>query len=122
MAKERKTGLGDFLFGRESNSPVPPQRSEADYAPEVDEPQQQVRADHENRPIPEPQGYPPRTFRRPTNRRVALKALRDKCTIYLEPDVNQELDVVSRVEQKMRSEVVNDILRQYLPHYDVRRQ
>jgi hypothetical protein len=47
------------------------------------------------------------------------KPLRDKCTIYLESDVNERLEIVARMERKERSEVVTEILRRHLPKYRV---
>jgi metal-responsive CopG/Arc/MetJ family transcriptional regulator len=47
--------------------------------------------------------------------------LRDRCTVYLDPAVNQQLDFVARVERRQRSEVVTDILRRYLPKYQIKR-
>lgn len=45
--------------------------------------------------------------------------IRDRCTIYLDPDVNQRLHLTARVEEKDRSQIVNEILRQHLPEFQV---
>lgn len=47
------------------------------------------------------------------------KDLRDRCTIYLDADVNRQLDLVARIERRQRSEVVTDLLRANLPKYRI---
>ena len=44
---------------------------------------------------------------------------RDRCTIYIDHDVNEQLDIVARIERKQRSEVVTQLLRQHLPSYRI---
>jgi len=48
--------------------------------------------------------------------------LRDRCTLYLDPEVNQQLDLVAGIERRQRSQVVTELLRQYLPDYQVQRR
>lgn len=48
--------------------------------------------------------------------------LRDRCTLYLDEEINQLLNMVARVEQKQRSEVVSELLRKYLPRYRIIKQ
>jgi metal-responsive CopG/Arc/MetJ family transcriptional regulator len=52
-------------------------------------------------------------------RKNKQRALRDRCTIFIDTDVNEQLDVVARIEQKERSEIVTEILRTHLPKYRV---
>ena len=47
------------------------------------------------------------------------RELRDRCTLYLNPEVNERLDLVSRIERKERSVVVTEILRSHLPNYRI---
>jgi metal-responsive CopG/Arc/MetJ family transcriptional regulator len=52
---------------------------------------------------------------------IRKRQLRDRCTVYLDPAINQQLDLVARIERRQRSEVVTDILRHYLPKYQIKR-
>ena len=47
--------------------------------------------------------------------------LRDKVTLHLDRDVNEQLDLAARVEGKERSEVTSEILRKHLPRYRIER-
>ena len=99
-------GLGSLLLHRTTErevAPTPrtypaPQPAEAETYPETTSPQA-----------------------RPLNQRGINPArqLRDRCTLYLEPGVNQQLDLVARIERRQRSEGVTDILRRYLPKYRI---
>lgn len=44
---------------------------------------------------------------------------RDKCTLHLDRDVNEWLDLAARVEGRERSEVASELLRQHLPRYTI---
>jgi hypothetical protein len=58
-------------------------------------------------------------------RQVEIKKpqeLRDRCTLYLDRDVNTQLDLVARIERRQRSEVVTEILRDNLPKYRIDRE
>jgi len=59
--------------------------------------------------------------KRPLNERgiTRNRQLRDRCTVYLDPAINQQLDLVARIERRQRSEVVADALRRHLPHYHI---
>jgi hypothetical protein len=48
--------------------------------------------------------------------------LRDRCTIYLDRDLNKQLALVAHIERKQRSEIVTEILRNNLPKYRVDRE
>jgi hypothetical protein len=98
---DRDTGLGDSLLLKRTEPAGPaPVREET---PRHEQPQP-VDGDAAARPAA------PR--RRP-------RRIRDRCTIYLDPDVNKRLDLVARIERKERSEVVTEILRQHLPSYRI---
>jgi hypothetical protein len=97
----KKTGLGRSLLLRRT-TPKPPERPDA-QAPEPSE--QGGRQDEE-----------------PASRRPQPKNLRDKCTLYLDADVNEQLDAVARIERKQRSEVATELLRAHLPKYEISRE
>ena len=46
---------------------------------------------------------------------------RDRCTIYIDQDVNEQLETAARMERKQRSELVTELLRQHLPKYRIDR-
>ncbi|MCA9093706.1 MAG: hypothetical protein KDA68_09485 [Planctomycetaceae bacterium] len=50
------------------------------------------------------------------------KVLRDRCTLYIARDVNEKLDLASRVEDRDRSEIVSELLRKHLPEYTIERK
>jgi hypothetical protein len=62
----------------------------------------------------------PASTPRGTSRPKKLRLRRDKCTIYLEQDVNQLLTLAARAQNRERSEIVTDILRTHLPTYRIR--
>ena len=102
--KEKHTGLGSSLLLQRTTpqpppeNPIPSQTSERPEHFEINpEPVRQVE-------IKKPQ------------------ELRDRCTLYLDRDVNTQLDLVSRIERKQRSEVVTEILRENMPKYRVDRE
>lgn len=98
---DQNTGLGDSLLLRRTDEPR--------AAQPITDAQTSRRPEHLD--VPE--------SKRPARK---VRPLRDRCTIYLEPDVNRQLDLVARLEHKQRSEVVAEILRTHLPRYEVRRE
>jgi len=48
-------------------------------------------------------------------------AARERCTLYLSPEINAQLDLAAHIERKERSQVVEALLRQHLPKYRVER-
>ncbi|MBA3311787.1 MAG: ribbon-helix-helix domain-containing protein [Planctomycetota bacterium] len=59
---------------------------------------------------------------RPPRREKAAQAVpRDRCTLYLDQDVNERLDIAARIEGRERSEVASDLLRRHLPTYRIER-
>jgi hypothetical protein len=101
---DKHTGLGESLLLQRTapqppiDPPIPSQTSERPEHFEIHpEPVQQVE-------IKKPQ------------------ELRDRCTVYLDRDVNMQLDLVARIERKQRSEVVTEILRANMPKYRVDRE
>jgi len=97
------TGLGESLLLRRTD-----ETQASQPAANVETPRRS--------PSPQPQSQP--KVSRPAPK---LRPLRDRCTIYLDPDINRRLDLVARIERKERSEVVSDLLREHLPHYEIRR-
>lgn len=107
MNNDKHTGLeGSLLLQRT----VPPQNDLPAPPPETSERQEpQPAASTPAEPVvASPQKVP--------------KPLRDRCTLYLAPEVNTQLDLVARIERRQRSEVVNDLLGQHLPKYRVDRE
>lgn len=101
---DKHTGLGESLLL---------QRTTPQPATEVSQPTQTFeRSEH-----PDAHSEPQRS---PAPQKA--QELRDRCTIYLEADVNAQLDLVARIERKQRSEVVTAILRENLPKYRVDRE
>jgi hypothetical protein len=97
----KRTGLGKSLLLRRTEA------EESLSPPEdVQAPPPTDRFDTDETP------QPPASPRRP-------QALRDRCTIYIEPDVNKQLDLVARIQRRQRSEVVTQILRENLPKYRI---
>lgn len=50
------------------------------------------------------------------------QVLQDRCTLYIARDVNDKLDLASRVEDRDRSEIVSELLRKHLPEYRIERK
>jgi len=48
-------------------------------------------------------------------------ATRERCTLYLSPEINAQLNLVAHVERKERSQIVEALLRQHLTRYRVER-
>lgn len=98
---DKNTGLGDSLLLK---------RTDPDGAGELPKDAQ----------TPGAAKRPEAAVRRPSKTaRPTPIQLRDRCTIYLDPDVNRQLDLVARIERRQRSEVVTDTLRANLPKYRV---
>lgn len=114
METERKTGLGGSLLLQRTD--VPPQFKPQDSPIEV--PDVEIAAVPEkaqpNAIIEEPRQKQPM-------RRKAARVLRDRCTLYLERDVNEQLDIAARLQGRERSEVVTELLQKHLPKYQVER-
>ena len=102
----KKTGLAESLLFRRSAKPAP--QEPLPRAPEPLPPGVET-----DRPAP---------IERPTRRVEREMRLRDRCTLYLDEEINELLDTVARFEQKQRSEVVTELLRKYLPRYRVIKQ
>ena len=105
----RRTGLGfgSLLLHRTTEQEAPPTPKPQ---PAIEQPETER---YEESPLP---------LKRPLNERgiIRNRDLRDRCTVYLDPAVNQQLDIVAGVERRQRSEVVTDILRRYLPKYQIK--
>jgi hypothetical protein len=73
----------------------------------------------------EPQPEPViQAVQQPARKRKKKKpalVLRDRCTLYLERDVNELLDHAAHAEARDRSELVSELLRKHLPRYQVER-
>jgi hypothetical protein len=98
---DKNTGLGNSLLLKRT----------ADHGPEKPSQGAQT-SESSGRPDVIPDGQPKPTRRKPRD-------LRDRCTIYLDPDVNQQLDLVARIQRRQRSQVVTEILRANLPKYRI---
>src|SRR5687767_10160691 len=94
----KKTGLGQSLLLHRT-TPDDPKRADA-QAPASSEPQ---------------------ATRLPT-RPPSLKSIYDKCTLYLAPDVNEQLDLAARIERKSRSDIATELLRTHLRTYRIERE
>lgn len=98
---DENTGLGDSLLLKRTSDDNADKSSD-----DVQTPETSKRPDAPT----DRQGKPPRR---------GPRDLRDRCTIYLDPEINRQLDLVARIERKQRSEVVADILRANLPKYRI---
>ncbi len=123
MATDRKTGLGSSLLLRRTA-----QLAEPSVEPKT-EPVQEIPAS-EPKPLPPVESQPESAVEMPV---VALPStpkkkgtekptLRDRCTLYLERGVNEQLHMTSRIEGRERSEIVSEILRKHLPKYRIERE
>lgn len=113
----KKTGLGESLLLRRTENPPMPTPVEV---PDVQT--------SEVLPKPEPIAPEPVLVESPAPRSAAKKpkkqmlVLRDRCTLYLERAVNEQLHMAARIEGRERSEIATDILRKHLPKYRVERE
>lgn len=113
----KKTGLGESLLLRRTETP--PVLTPAEV-PDVQT--------SEVLPQPEPATAAPKPIEIPAPRSVAKKSkkipleLRDRCTLYLERAVNEQLHMAARIEGRERSEIASEILRKHLPKYRVERE
>lgn len=123
--QNKKTGLGSSLLLQrtEPTSASQPRNARDVQTPEV--PETSALDDVEQVPAA---GQTPRTLKRPqrsphSQRRGKARVIpRQRCTLHLDEDVEEQLDLVARVEGKERSEVVSDLLRTHLPKYRIQIQ
>jgi hypothetical protein len=107
---DKRTGMGG-LFLLKRTAPLPSEtKSETTSSPEP-----------LTREMPQQRDFAPQEIS-PKNNQKAPKPLRDRCTLYLEPEVNRQLELVARIERKQRSEVVTEILQNHLPRYRINRE
>lgn len=140
---DKKTGLAkSFLFQRTDSIETPerpdaqtPERLGAQDISDVPNAQESKRPTHSDiqeserpnasgvsRTSNTPNSQTPKRSGRPNAGRAKESprlTLRDRCTLYIERDVNERLAFVARLEGKERSEVVSDLLRQHLPKYRI---
>ena len=106
MLKPKETGLGanSFLLRRPTEETVErPDVSESAPIPTSKQPPTTRPADRAARPKPnKPQPTP-----------------RDRCTLYLDREINERLDLAAQFEDSERSEIVTKMLRQHLPKYRI---
>ena len=119
METPKKTGLGSSLLLRRTvNPPVSPAAplpvtSIQEVMPATEELPSQVIT-------PELTLVPPiQPHRKPSKKSLVLH---DRCTLYLEREINKQLGIASRLEGRDRSEIVSDLLQRYLPKYRVERE
>ncbi len=102
--QERHTGLGGSLLLQRTA----PQPSTVVSTP------LQIAEQPEHADVP-PEPEPKTEVKKP-------QELRDRCTLYLDREVNAQLDFVARIERRQRSEIVAEILRGNLPKYSVNKE
>lgn len=119
METTRKTGLGDSLLLRRTEAPsavtptvIPDAQVPAGVSTPEPTPSEPATVEAES-VLPPPDSKLPR--------KVPL-VLRDRCTLYLDRAVNEQLHMAARIEGRERSEVVTDILRKHLPKYRIELQ
>lgn len=106
MSTSRRTGLGvPHLFRRPAEAKPTPLPEQEDLQPN-DQP-------------PESTNWGQRELPASRTQPVRKPRLRDRCTLYLDPEINQQLDFVAGVERRQRSEVVTELLRAHLPKYRI---
>lgn len=113
----KKTGLGESLLLRRTETPPMPTLAEV---PDV----------QTSEVLPKPEPVAPEPIRveslapRPAAKKPKKKVLvlRDRCTLYLERAVNEQLHLAARIEGRERSEIATEILRKHLPKYRVERE
>lgn len=112
METTKKTGLGSSLLLQRTETAEPPQHGDV---PDVQTSETAKRLEVSNVPMPRPSRRPA-TSRKGKAKRLVL---RDKCTLFLDREVNERLDLAARVEGMERSEMATEILRKYLPNYRI---
>jgi hypothetical protein len=114
METERNTGLGGSLLLQRTD--VHEQIKPLDAPLEI--PEVKIAA--------EPESAQPEVAMDERPRRLRVKkaalVLRDRCTLYLEREVNDQLDIAARIQGRERSELVSELLRKHLPKYQVERR
>lgn len=112
---DKQTGLGSSLLVRRTE---PPQEMAETANPKPRVSLEPVREEQSD-------AVDPRVIQTPkrpdvqTSEKSQPQGVRDRCTLYLSPDVNQRLHITARLEEKERSDVVNELLRQNLPKFEV---
>jgi hypothetical protein len=115
---DKHTGLGDSLLLQRT---APPQRPELPTVPQPMDRLEHLEANPEHVDQPAQSNMLPQNNRSPQSDQPP-RPLRDRCTIYLDREVNAELDFVARIERRERSAVVSEILRGHLPKYHVNQE
>lgn len=118
MDEERKTGLGGSLLLRRTETPQAPEHSNVSTSETSASP---------GTPTPTAETFkrpkrPIATDIRKSSKKGVEQVLRDRCTLYIDRDVNERLDLAARVEGRERSEVVSQLLRKHLPKYRIETQ
>lgn len=118
METPKRTGLGDSLLLRRTETLTEPPRPVASdvQTPEVIP---TVKPNVTQEPSPDETPTPQPAAKK--SKKTPL-VLRDRCTLYLERTVNEQLHMAARIEGRERSEVVTDILRKHLPKYRIERE
>ena len=118
MDTPKKTGLGSSLLLRRTvTPPVPPDSPVVLPAPSAVIISEPVPA-----PLPSPEPIQTPPLQSPQQAPKPPLVLRDRCTLYITREVNEQLHVTARIEGRERSEIVSDLLRKYLPRYRIERQ
>lgn len=117
MDQPRKTGLGGSLLLQRTEPSGTPER------PDVSPPPASLNAPADAS-VPQTSQRSKRSERSNVQQSTLRgkdepQVLRDRCTLYIDREVNERLDLVARVEGRERSEVVSQLLRKHLPKYRI---
>lgn len=119
MKNDKKTGLAPSLLLRRTEPTEIPEPNNVPPATEIDEPVTET-AFPDAQTSSQSETATIAGSRRPG--KIFRMIPRDKATIYMERDLNEQLRRVAALEGRDRSDVVNQILRKHLPRYRVERQ
>lgn len=116
MKTKKKTGLGKSLLLRRTIDP-----RESPEAPLPVVPSQEAMFVSEGLPpsMNKPEAEPAPAIQshgKPTKKSLVLH---DRCTLYLEREINERLSLTAGIKGPDRSDIVNDILRKHLPTYRI---
>jgi len=109
--EKKQTGLGLSLLLQRTDQKPKPERPAVIPKPEPTE----IKASEADVVSEIPQRNREKSRQKP-------KVLQDRCTLYIARDVNEKLDLASRVEDRDRSEIVSELLRKHLPEYTIERK
>lgn len=112
----KSTGLGSLLLKRTENdaaSESKPPAVETSKRPDV-----QAAQDRSSAEIKSDSSSTEQNNSAAKQEADRPQTARDRCTLYLDADLNRQLHIAAKLEGKERSEIVSEILRQHLPVYE----